>query len=154
MNDFVVDVRVAPKLICNLRHHSRRGAQATSLAASIRVVDGSEGPSTLVLRTSRGIYAPLPFRPAVYGGNDENSGHCILSLVYEVIGELKGFSSFETNRRLGSGRKLLHWQTGYGIVSFGTGDMEWVREYVRNQKEHHAAGRVFERLEAITEDEG
>src|SRR5688572_15668750 len=29
----------------------------------------------------------------------------------EMIGELKGYSSHEVNRRLGSGRKLLAWQT-------------------------------------------
>jgi putative transposase len=72
----------------------------------------------------------------------------------EMIGELKGYSSHEVNRRLGSGRKLLQWQAGYGIVSFGTGDMDWVRAYVRNQKEHHAIGKVHQRLETITELDG
>ncbi len=26
---------------------------------------------------------------------------------------------------------------GYGIVSFGTKDLQWVIDYVLNQKEHH-----------------
>jgi putative transposase len=71
-----------------------------------------------------------------------------------LIGELKGYSSHEVNRRIGIGHKVLEWQSGYGVVSFGTGDMDWVREYVRNQKEHHSVGKVYERLEVITELEG
>jgi putative transposase len=68
----------------------------------------------------------------------------------EFVGQLKGYSSHEVNRRLGLGRKLLEWQTGYGVVSFGTKDMPWVVGYVRNQKQHHASGEVFDRLETIT----
>jgi hypothetical protein len=38
-------------------------------------------------------------------------------------------------------------------VSFGTKDLEWVREYVRNQKERHAKGNLVDRLERITDEE-
>ncbi len=69
----------------------------------------------------------------------------------EFIGQLKGSSSHEVNQKLGS--KVLEWQTGYGIVSFGTRDLEWVKAYVLNQRERHAAGRVVDRLERITEIE-
>jgi hypothetical protein len=72
----------------------------------------------------------------------------------ELVGELKGYSSHEVNRRLGMGRKILEWQSGYGVVSFGTRDMPWVCDYVKRQKEHHAAGRAFERLERITHPVG
>jgi putative transposase len=44
----------------------------------------------------------------------------------------------------------VNWQTGYGIVSFGTGDLPWVKEYVQNQRQHHAQGKVIDRLERIT----
>jgi putative transposase len=71
--------------------------------------------------------------------------------ISEFIGQLKGAASYETNRRCG--RKALDWQTGYGVVSFGAKDLEWVVEYVRNQKEHHRVGRIYERLERITNDE-
>src|SRR5437868_1462718 len=37
----------------------------------------------------------------------------------EWIGQLKGASSHEFG-------KSLQWQTGYGIVSFGTKDLKWV----------------------------
>ncbi len=58
----------------------------------------------------------------------------------EWVGQLKGASSFE----MGKG---LQWQAGYGIVSFGTRDLKWVVDYIHNQRQHHAAGTVHERLE-------
>ena len=70
-------------------------------------------------------------------------------LISELIGLLKGYSAHEVNRRIGMEKTVLQWQTGYGVVSFGTKDLPWVVEYVRNQKEHHAVGRTFERLERI-----
>jgi putative transposase len=70
-------------------------------------------------------------------------------LVSDLVGKLKGASSHVVNQKLGQGRKLLEWQTGYGAVSFGTRDLEWVRGYIRNQREHHAHGTVHERLERI-----
>ncbi len=70
-----------------------------------------------------------------------------------TISEFIGHSSsHEVNQRLG--RKALEWQGGYGVISFGTKDLEWVCDYIRRQKEHHAKGTVFERLERITADDG
>jgi putative transposase len=50
---------------------------------------------------------------------------------------------------LGRGGKILQWQTGYGVVSFGTGDLDWVKKYVADQKEHHANNTIHNRLERI-----
>ena len=61
------------------------------------------------------------------------------------IGEMKGASSHEFG-------KSLQWQSGYGVVSFGTKDLDWVVTYVRNQKEHHRIGLIQERLERISDD--
>ena len=76
-------------------------------------------------------------------------------LISEWIGKVKGASSHYVNHKLVN-RKILDWQTGYGVVSFGTKDLEWVVDYIRNQKEHHKKGRTVERLERITheDDEG
>jgi putative transposase len=81
----------------------------------------------------------------------ENHIHLVVSvkpslLISNWIGKLKGGSSFYINHEIAN-RKLLDWQEGYGVVSFGTKDMEWVVRYVRNQKEHHAAGSTSQRLE-------
>jgi len=74
-------------------------------------------------------------------------------LISDFIGQLKGGSSHDVNQALGRGQKVLEWQTGYGVVSFGTRDLPWVVEYVRNQREHHARGTVHERLERIDQEE-
>jgi REP element-mobilizing transposase RayT len=71
--------------------------------------------------------------------------------ISEYIGQLKGHSAHEVNQKLGG--KVLEWQTGYGVVSFGTGDLEWVMAYVLNQRERHATGKVVDRLERVTEVE-
>ena len=73
-------------------------------------------------------------------------------LISDWIGKLKGASSHHVNHKVAN-RKLLDWQTGYGVVSFGTRDLEWVVNYIRNQKEHHQRGTTVERLERITHDE-
>ncbi len=71
----------------------------------------------------------------------------------EFIGQLKGASSHDVNQKCGGLRKVLEWQTGYGVVSFGTRDLPWVAQYIRNQKERHRTGRVEDRLERITASE-
>jgi len=72
-------------------------------------------------------------------------------LISEFIGQLKGASSHEVNKQLGLRDKTLQWQTGYGVVSFGTGQLDWVKAYIVGQREHHARGTVQNRLERITE---
>ena len=90
-------------------------------------------------------------------GGIETHVHICVSIaptvyISEFIGQLKGFSAHEVNTKLGVGRKLLEWQAGYGVVSFGTKDLEWVKQYMQNQREHHARGTVHERLERITSE--
>jgi putative transposase len=72
-------------------------------------------------------------------------------LISDFIGQLKGASSHEVNEQLGHHGKVLQWQVGYGVVSFGTRELDWVKEYIRNQREHHAQGRVHDRLERIVQ---
>lgn len=69
-------------------------------------------------------------------------------LLSEWVGQLKGACSHYINHEI-CNKKVLDWQTGYGVVSFGTRDLKWVVDYVRNQKVHHASGNIFDRLERI-----
>jgi putative transposase len=69
------------------------------------------------------------------------------TVISEVVGKLKGGSAHEVNQVLGRGRKVLEWQSGYGVVSFGSKDLDWVIDYVKNQKEHHRLHTVHDRLE-------
>jgi len=72
--------------------------------------------------------------------------------ISDLVAELKGACSFETNKRLR--HKALEWQRGYGAVSFGRRNLGWVIEYIERQREHHAAGKVFARLEAFEPEDG
>jgi putative transposase len=88
-------------------------------------------------------------------GGTETHVHVAVSIpptlnISEFIGQLKGASSHEVNQQLGLRGKVLEWQAGYGVVSFGSKDLGWVKQYVRNQREHHARGKVNDRLERIT----
>jgi putative transposase len=91
-------------------------------------------------------------------GGIETHVHLAISIqptvaISELIGQLKGSASHHANHQNATRDNILEWQTGYGVVSFGTRDLPWVVEYIRNQREHHASGRVFDRLERITDDE-
>jgi putative transposase len=68
-------------------------------------------------------------------------------LISELIGRLKGTSAHEVNLQFGTTHKVLEWERGYGVVSFGTRHLPWVRAYVENQREHHARGTLQDRLE-------
>jgi putative transposase len=86
------------------------------------------------------------------GGADDHV-HVVVTVpptltLSEWVGEMKGASSHHVNNAI-VGRKVLEWQQGYGVVSFGTKDLPWVVNYVKNQREHHARGKVHARLERI-----
>ena len=91
-------------------------------------------------------------------GGTENHVHIAVSIpptltISTWIGQLKGGSSHDVNQQVGLRQKALQWQIGYGVGSFGTGDLDWVAKYIRNQKKHHGEGGVHERLERITHDD-
>ena len=70
----------------------------------------------------------------------------------EFIGALKGGSSHDVNKQTPTRDKVLQWQRGYGVVSFATRYLEWVCEYIKNQKEHHQRGTTVDRLERFDEE--
>jgi putative transposase len=89
-------------------------------------------------------------------GGIENHVHVAIAipptvLISELIGRVKGASAFDVNQRFGTADKVLEWQRGYGVVSFGTRNIPWVRSYVENQRQHHARGTTQERLERTGE---
>jgi putative transposase len=61
------------------------------------------------------------------------------------IGQLKRSSSHEFGNE-------LRWQAGYGVVSFGTRDLDWVISYINNPKDRHRTGRISARLERFGDD--
>ena len=71
--------------------------------------------------------------------------------ISDLVGDLKGACSYELNQQ--KRFKALEWQRGFGVVSFGKKQLGWVQEYIANQKEHHAAGKIQRRLEKVTCDD-
>ena len=69
----------------------------------------------------------------------------------EWVGQIKGASSHHINRL--HGPNILQWQNGYGIVTFGEKDLEWVVGYIENQKQRHGSRRISDRLERISHPE-
>jgi putative transposase len=89
-------------------------------------------------------------------GGTENHVHLAIEiaptiLISDFVGQLKGASSHEVNQHFSHRGKVLQWQTGYGVVSFGAGNRDWASRYIRNQRAHHTRGSVEDRLERITE---
>jgi putative transposase len=89
-------------------------------------------------------------------GGTETHVHLAISIephlcASDVVSELKGSSAHEFNeiKRM----KLLEWQRGYGVVSFGRKNLPWVMNYIANQKEHHAKGTAVGRLEQVSVDD-
>jgi len=74
-------------------------------------------------------------------------------LISDWIGQLKGGTAHDVNQRVATRDKVLQWQVGYGVVSFGRGDLVWVTDYIRSQRQHHGRGTVQDRLERITQRE-
>lgn len=86
------------------------------------------------------------------GGTDDHI-HLVVSVPPTLqlsvwIGELKGASSHYINHEIAN-HHILHWQGGYGKVSFATKDLQWILDYVRNQREHHSNNDSQDRLERI-----
>ena len=73
-------------------------------------------------------------------------------LVSDWVGKLKGSSSYYINHEVQP--KALEWQRGYGIVTFGTKDLQFVADYINNQKEHHKRGNIHDRLERFCGEDG
>ena len=85
----------------------------------------------------------------------ENQLHVLLKLtptmlVADVAKNLKGSSSHYINKESGLGETLC-WQDGYGVVSLRQAEIPRVVEYIKKQKEHHRAGRLFDILERTEE---
>jgi REP element-mobilizing transposase RayT len=69
-------------------------------------------------------------------------------LISEWIGKVKGGASHDVNEaRVFPFR--FEWQTGYGVVSFSSNGLPWVRKYIRDQREHHKTNTIKDVLERI-----
>src|ERR1051325_4937115 len=72
--------------------------------------------------------------------------------ISDFIEKIKGASAHFVNH-VDDGKFTLYWQRGYSGHTFEGRDLERVREYVRNQKQHHADGTLWPSLERFGEHE-
>ncbi len=87
----------------------------------------------------------------------EDHVHAVVTIppsvsVSEVIGKLKGSSSYFLNKEL----KVpvpFQWQDGFGVLSVSEGALKSVVQYVANQKQHHANSTVKVEFECDSEVE-
>jgi putative transposase len=71
--------------------------------------------------------------------------------VADWVKHVKGTSSFAVNSMFPSAESHFRWQSGYGVLTFGTKNLPFVVRYIQNQKQHHADGTLQTYLER-TED--
>jgi putative transposase len=86
-------------------------------------------------------------------GNTTDHIHVLVSIhpetvISALIQEMKGASSYFLNHNLG---KNFYWQEGYGALSVSKSALEIVREYVQNQKIHHAQKTTIQLFEDFGE---
>jgi putative transposase len=84
-------------------------------------------------------------------GGIEDHVHLALSIpprlaVATVVGRLKGASSHHVSHALTPGGAFA-WQAEYGVFSFSERALPRVVAYVHDQRNHHAAGTLWPKLE-------
>ena len=85
----------------------------------------------------------------------EDHVHCLVSLkpkhfVSDVVKNLKGASSFWVNdAKIIEGH--FSWQQGYAAFSVSPSNIEKVRNYIKNQEEHHRAITYMKELQMLRE---
>ncbi|HUT93225.1 MAG TPA: IS200/IS605 family transposase [Thermoguttaceae bacterium] len=81
---------------------------ATHLALRKRIVDTADAFVHEIGGTETHVHVAVTIPPTL--------------TISEWIGKLKGGTSHDVNQQMGKRQKVVQWQTGYGVVSFGTGD--------------------------------
>jgi putative transposase len=73
-------------------------------------------------------------------GGDADHVHILASLkaihcLADIMRELKSSSSHWVHEAIGING--FAWQDGYGAFTVGTSELEWIKRYIREQKDHH-----------------
>jgi len=84
-------------------------------------------------------------------GGIENHVHLLLCIaptmpISHLVKQIKGVSSRFANAELGFNGSF-RWQGSYAAFSVSRWDVELVKNYILNQKEHHAHGTTRPQLE-------
>lgn len=72
--------------------------------------------------------------------------------VADWVRRVKGASSHEVNTRMFPNADApFRWQDGYGVLTFGVKNLDFIVDYIEGQKQHHAAGKIHPYLEYTDE---
>jgi len=82
--------------------------------------------------------------------------HCLCVIPPKIsasdfVGQIKGYSSYETNRI--TNEECLKWQRGFGILTLSEKGVPFVKKYIQNQEKHHQDNSTVATLEFIPRDE-
>ena len=58
--------------------------------------------------------------------------------VAEWVKQMKGTSTRDVNGHFPNLETTFGWQRGYGVLTFGAKNLDFVVSYIKNQKEHHS----------------
>jgi|AntRauTorcE11898_2_1112593.scaffolds.fasta_scaffold11682_2 REP element-mobilizing transposase RayT len=80
--------------------------------------------------------------------------HCLMRLkttqcVADVIGTIKGESSYWVNKNVILHDELFEWQDGYGVISISPEQINGVRKYIYNQEIHHQNTSIGDELKTL-----
>ena len=73
--------------------------------------------------------------------------------VSQWVRHVKGFSTREVNTMYPDLPISFRWQTGFGVLTFGSKQTPFVVGYIERQKAHHANNTIEPYLERIGEDD-
>jgi putative transposase len=91
-------------------------------------------------------------------GGVEDHIHLVSSIppkisVSEFVKTIKGSSAYHLNHTPSASGLAFNWQHGYGVLTLGGKQLDYAKNYVNNQKNHHCAGTAIAGLERIRDDE-
>ena len=96
------------------------------------------------------------FKSVLYAVNGVNDHiHIVASIPPSIaiatwVGEIKGASARAVNTSFEL-EALFRWQAGYGVLTFGEKHLQFVIDYVNQQKDHHSNQKTIDRMEHIDE---
>ena len=98
----------------------------------------------------------LRCEPVAVGGIEDHL-HLLTRLsptisISELVRELKGSTSRLMNLSISPG-SVFKWQGGYGAFTLRSSEVDVVRAYIQNQREHHQKRTFFEDWETTEEPE-
>ena len=103
-------------------------AKSRSMGATVHAVNG----------IADHVHVAVSFPPSIAGA--------------DWLRNVKGLSAHNINDMFPNQESHFGWQKGYGLLTFGQRNLEYVVDYIENQKSHHSLKALQNYLEQTDED--